>query len=164
MKATFHRRRFLHSTAAAAAGAIVAPCVVPCSVLGKQGAVPPGERITLAFLGPGNRGRGLMKVFVPRPEVETVAISDVIAAQRGRAMAALAQLTDQSKPGRRRACKTYIDFRGVLDRDDVDAVVVSAPEHWRAIMCIMAAKAGKDIYTEKPFSLTVKEGKAMVDA
>jgi len=75
MKATFHRRRLLHSNAAAA-GAIVAPCVVPCSVLGKQGAVPPGERTTLAFLGPGNRGRGLMKVFVLRPEVETVAISD----------------------------------------------------------------------------------------
>jgi hypothetical protein len=90
---TLDRRRFLHSTAVAA-GAIVAPYIAPCSVLGKQGAVPPGERITLAFLGPGNRGRGLMKVFVPRPEVETVAISDVIAAQRQRAMATLAELTD----------------------------------------------------------------------
>jgi len=159
---TLDRRRFLRS-AAAAGSAIVAPCVVPCSALGRQDAAPPSERITLAFLGPGNRGRGLMEVFVPRPDAETVAISDVIAAQRDRAMAKLAELTDPSKPGRR-PCKTYIDFRDVLDRDDVDAVVVSAPEHWRAIMCIMAAKAGKDIYTEKPFSLTVKEGKAMVEA
>jgi predicted dehydrogenase len=159
-----HRRRFLRSTAAALVGTWNAPYIVSSTALGGNALPPASERIALAFIGPGNRGRGLLKEFAPRAEVEVLAVADVSAGQRQRALQLVHELVDPVKPGSAGRCQGYADFREVLDRPDVDAVVVAAPEHWRAIMCIMAAKAGKDIYTEKPFSLTIKEGRAMVQA
>jgi predicted dehydrogenase len=159
-----HRRRFLESSAAALVGTWAAPQIVPSAALGDQSVPPASERIALAFLGPGNRGRGLIKEFAPRAEVEVLAVADVIAGQRERALRLIHELVAPIKPNLVGRCQAHIDFREVLDRPDIDAVVVAAPEHWRAIMCIMAAKAGKDIYTEKPFSLTIKEGRAMVEA
>jgi len=159
------RRRFLKRAGASIVGAVGLPHLVPESVFGKAGQLPPSERIGLAFLGPGNRGRQLIEEFAKRPDVESVAVCDVSRQVRQRAKELVEQTVAQARPGStRRVCQAYIDFREALARPDVDGVVVSAPEHWRAIMCIMAAKAGKDVYTEKPFALTVKEGRAMVDA
>jgi len=158
------RRRFLASSAAALVGTWATPKIVSSAALGDRSTAPASERITLAFIGPGNRGRGLVKEFAPRAEVEVLAVADVSAAQRQRAMQLIHELVAPVKPNTAGRCRGYVDFREVLDRPDVDAVVVAAPEHWRPVMCIMAAKAGKDIYTEKPFSLTIKEGRAMVDA
>jgi predicted dehydrogenase len=159
-----HRRRFLATSAAALVGTWAVPQIVSSGALGSPSLPPASERIALAFIGPGNRGRGLIKEFAARAEVEVLAVADVIAAQRERAMQLVRELVAPVKPSAVGRCRGYLDFREVLDRPDVDAVVVAAPEHWRAIMCIMAAKAGKDIYTEKPFSLTIKEGRAMVEA
>jgi len=161
----YHRRRFLRQAAAAAVAAVGAPRVVPASALGKNALVPPSERIGLAFLGPGSRGCQLVEEFTAKPEVESLAVCDPIAERREKALRLVEQTTAKFK-GRQgyRACKTYIDFRDVLAQSGVDGIVTAAPEHWRPIQCIMAAKAGKDVYTEKPFALTVGEGRAMVDA
>jgi predicted dehydrogenase len=153
------RRRFLISAAAAAMGC---PVFVPSHALGRGG-VAASERIGLAYLGPGNRGRQLVREFAMRPDVESLLVCDP---QRDRRQLALAA---QREAGERRpqgpgTCGQCIDFREALARSDVDAVVVSAPEFWRPILCILAAKAGKDIYTEKPYSLTIGEGRAMFEA
>ena len=138
---------------------------MPSSALGNAGQSRASERIGLAFIGPGGRGTQLVREFAGRPEVGALAVCDVHGACARRSWALIERWPASAKPpARTGAAKTYVDFREVLARDDIDAVVISAPEHWRAIMCIMAAKAGKDIFTEKPFSLTIKEGQAMVEA
>jgi len=163
-KKTLRRRGFLKRAAAVAAGTIGLPYVIPSSALGGAAQPPPSERIGLAFIGPGGRGAQLVSEFAERPDVESLAVSDVRRDQRERIKKEVEKLAGQQRSrGTYRACQTYRDFRDVLARDDVDGVVIAAPEHWRAIMCTMAAKAGKDVFTEKPFALTIKEGQAMVE-
>jgi predicted dehydrogenase len=163
-KRRLRRRGFLKATAAAAAGTFSFPYVVPSSALGRAGRIPPSERIGLAFIGPGGRGTQLVREFAGRPDVEPLAVSDVRRAQRERIKTLIEKLAGQRRGrGSNQSCQTYRDFREVLGRDDIQAVVIAAPEHWRGIMCIMAAKAGKDIFTEKPFALSIKEGQAMVE-
>ena len=158
-------RRGFFRRAAAAVGTIGLPYLIPSSALGNAQGLPPSERIGLAFIGPGGRGTQLVHEFAGRHDVEPLAVSDVRQAQRERIKNLVEELVAQRKTrGNYRGCQTYRDFRDVLQRDDVDGVVIAAPEHWRAIMCIMAAKAGKDILTEKPFALTIREGQAMVAA
>ncbi len=160
-----YRRGFLGRAAAAAVGTIGLPYLIPSAALGNARQLPPSERIGLAFIGPGGRGTQLVREFAGRPDVEPLAVSDVRQAQRERIKNLVEELVGQRRTsGTYRGCQTYRDFRDVLERGDVDGVVVAAPEHWRAIMCIMAAKAGKDVFTEKPFALTIKEGQAMVAA
>jgi predicted dehydrogenase len=159
------RRTFLRQAAAAAATAVGAPCVMSAAALGREGHVPPSERIGLAFLGPGGRGCQLVEEFTAKPEVESLAVCDPIAERREKALRLVEQTTAKSKSrGGYRACQAYVDFREVLARHDIDGVVIAAPEHWRPIQCIMAAKAGKDVYTEKPFALTIGDARAMVEA
>jgi hypothetical protein len=157
------RRTFLRQAAAVAA--VGAPCVVSASALGKGAHVAPSERIGLAFLGLGGRGCQLVEEFTAKPEVESLAVCDPIAERRERALRLVEQTTAKSKGrGSYLACKMYINFREVLARSDIGGVVIASPEHWRPIQCVMAAKAGKDIYTEKPFALTIGEARAMVEA
>ena len=166
MKARRLRRRdFLKGAAAAAAATLALPTVAPASALGGAGRLPPSERIGIAFIGPGHRGSTLVSEFSERPEVEPLAVCDVRKSQRDLIQNEIAGMAGPPRGlTRYEGCKTYIDFRDVLARRDIDAVVVSTPEHWRPIQCILAAEAGKDIYTEKPFALTIREGVAMVEA
>ncbi len=155
------RRRFLQTAAAG----MMAPWVVPGSALGKAGRPAASERIGLAFIGPGGRGVQLVREFASRPDVEPLAVSDVRRAVRQKVQALIEEITAGNKSGGAyRVCRAYRDFRDVLARPDIDGVVLSAPEHWRPIMCIMAAKAGKDVFSEKPFALTLGEAQAMVAA
>jgi len=155
------RRSFLQGAAVAAA----APWVVSSAALGKAGAMPASERIGLAFIGPGGRGTELVREFCSRGDVQGLAVADVRREVRQRVGKIIEELmaARAGQPGYR-GVETYIDFRDVLQRSDVDGVVLAAPEHWRPIMCILAAKAGKDVFTEKPFALTIGEAKAMVEA
>lgn len=159
------RREFVRRAAAAGTGLIGLPHLIPSSALGNAGQLPPSERIAIAFIGPGHRGTQLVREFAGRGDVEPLAVSDVRQSQRERVKSLIEELVAQRrKRGTFRGCRTFRDFREVLQRNDVDGVILAAPEHWRAIMCIMAAKAGKDVFTEKPFALTIKEGQAMVTA
>jgi len=111
------------------------------------------ERINVGIIGAGGQGRGDWGRFIKQPDVNPVAVCDVYKPhlEKGLAMA-------------NGQAQGYRDFRKLLERKDVDAVIVAAPDHWHAIPTIMACQAGKDVYVEKPLALTIKEGRAMVNA
>ena len=143
------RRRFL-TTAAAVAGA---PAIVPASALGKEGKPAAGDRITLGCIGVGNRGSANLNGLMADERVEVVAICDVDTNYRNRALKK-AKLPDSAG---------YNDFRKVIEREDIDAVMIATPDHWHAIITAAAARAGKDIFCEKPLTHSVAEGRYISD-
>jgi len=147
MSTTFvsSRRQFLKAAA---------PLILPASVLGRAGAVSPNEKIRLACIGVGGQGTSNLKAFLADERVQVVAICDVDGQHRERALK-LAGLT--AKDG-------YNDFREVLARSDVDAVMNATPDHWHANVAIAAAKAGKDLFSEKPLGASIAEGRAICQA
>ena len=149
MHATTSRRRFLRHASLAAA-----PLVVPARVLGLGGATAPNSKVRLACIGVGGQGTGNLQAFLNDDRVQVVAVCDVDRQHR----AAAAQLAGL-KPG-----DTYGDFREVLARPDVDAVMMATPDHWHAVIDVAAAKAGKDLYSEKPFAASIGEGRAVCKA
>ena len=140
------RRRFLGKTAFG----IAAPTLIPAGALGAADQRPAGERVVAALVGCGGRGNGLLGIHGD-PRCTIAVVCDV---DRQRAGAA------QKRIGK---CDVYQDFRRVLDRDDVDAILIATPDHWHAPITIMACQAGKDVYCEKPLCRTIAEGRAMVD-
>jgi hypothetical protein len=147
------RRRFLQT-----AGAASLPLMIPGVALGQGGRPAPSERIVMATIGTGGQGTGDMSGFMGFADVQMVAVCDVVPEHRERA-----QQRVNEKYGNK-DCKAYSDFREVLARKDIDAVLIGTPDHWHAIQTIEACRQGKDVYCEKPESLTVREGRAMVDA
>jgi len=111
------------------------------------------ERVRLGFIGVGNRGDQVLDAFLKQPDAEVVAICDVYQPYLDFAAAKLG-----NQP------KQFTDYRKLLELKDVDAVVISTPDHWHALQTIHACAAGKDIYLEKPMSLGVNEGRAIVEA
>ncbi len=138
------RRDFLRN----AASGIAAPYVIPTGLLAAGPRPGPNERIGVGYIGVGRRGTALMGL---PPDGRIVAVCDV---DPRRAEAAAA----------RGKCPARTDYRKLLERKDVDAVVVATPDHWHALPSIHACQAGKDVYCEKPLGLTVREGRAMVAA
>ncbi len=160
------RRGFLGNTATAVASFMI----VPRFVLG--GTRPDGSKytapsdvISLGFIGTGKQGRGLTSSFLGTNEARIVAISEVYKAKAQLTLDRIkAHYEKNTQLGAYSEIPVYNDFRELLARKDVDAVVIATPDHWHAAMAVRAAQAGKDIYCEKPLALTVKEGRAMVDA
>lgn len=152
-----HRRRFLKETAGVSLAAIGLPYLVPSSVLGKAGAVAPSERITLGFIGTGDHGRNVnIKNFLVNADAQAVAVCDVDPVNRDAARDMVNKKYGNSD------CATYKDFRDVLARADIDAVMISTPDHWHVPIAIAAAKAGKDVECEKP-TLTIREGRMLCE-
>lgn len=156
------RRKFLGNVALAATGIMI----VPRHVLGGAGYTAPSDRINLGYIGVGRQTRGgLTGWFLERDDAMVVAGCDVDKLK-------LDYFTNRvndfyaEKTGNQgyNDCEGYHDFRELLDRDDIDAVVIVTPDHWHGVQGILSLEAGKDVYCEKPLSLTVKEGRAMVDA
>ncbi|MCC6697820.1 MAG: Gfo/Idh/MocA family oxidoreductase [Candidatus Hydrogenedentes bacterium] len=165
------RRRFLAAGAAALAG----PMIVPASALGLGGRPAPSERIVMGVIGVGGQGDRDMRSLMGLPAVQMVAVCDVDSGSenyergwyRGRSQAVNAikeYYAKETASGVYRGVVEYVDFMELLARDDIDAVSIATPDHWHAIMAVEAAKAGKDIYCQKPLSLTIREGRAMADA
>lgn len=148
------RRTFLKTAASAALGLHI----VPRHVLGGAGQTPPSEKIVLSHIGMGWFGTVDLKIFLGSDQTQNVAVCDVDGAKRDEAKRLVDSHYGNSD------CKTYLDFREMLDRDDIDAVSIATPDHWHAIPTIWAAKHGKDVHVEKPLSLTIQQGRAMVDA
>ncbi|MBI4873451.1 MAG: Gfo/Idh/MocA family oxidoreductase [Acidobacteria bacterium] len=142
------RREFLH-------GALGAPVIVPGSALGLNGAVAPSERIHMGFIGAGGMGGGHVRAFSAQPDVRGVAICDVRKEHRDRAK----QVVDTRNGDT--ACATYNDFREMLARDDIDAVLIAVPDHWHVLVGLEAARRRKDMYYEKPLGMSLTEDKAM---
>jgi predicted dehydrogenase len=150
------RRQFL-KRAAMAGGAIAAPCIIPASALGLNGAVPPSERIVFGGMGVGNRGTGDLHWMLPEKDVQFVAICDAKQAQRE----SVKRIVD-TKYGNK-DCAMYRDMREFLaTRTDIDALLIATGDRWHATAAVMAMRAGKDVYSEKPSSMTIAEGQAVV--
>lgn len=158
------RRDFLRQTTWLAAAA-AAPVIVPSSILGRGAEPAPSARINFALIGAGNMGRGDMGAMLNTGQTQLRAICDVDRKQREQALQGIAKWhKDKGYEAQFKEVKLYNDFREVIARKDIDAVVIATPDHWHALPAIEAARAGKDIYCEKPLSLTIREGRAIVDA
>ena len=155
-----NRRDFLK------AGAVISSfMIVPRRVLGGSGFLAPSDKINLGFIGCGRQSGGLRNRFLDTKETQIVAASDVYGIKRDAFVGATNKwYAEKLGENNYKSAVGIIDFRELLDRKDIDAVVIAAPDHWHAAMAVRAAEAGKDVYCEKPLSLTVKEGRAMVDA
>jgi len=173
MRSLISRRRFLGHTGRALGGVLVAPAFVPASALGRGGLRAPSERINMGFIGLGGQGTGHLLggawTYVPggyaaRPDVQVLAVCDVRRERREQAQKRCNDIYAQ-KLGQAdyNGVRAYNDFREVLARPDLDAVLLALPYHWAAPMAILAMRAGKDVYCEKPVAITVREGAVLVE-
>lgn len=170
---TITRRNLLQRTAAGTAAMLGAPWVVPPTVFG---ALAPSNRINIGCIGTGNMGFVDLQGLMHQDDTQIVAVCDVNRGSYGYKTATqflgrepARKRVDNYYAGKKRSgiykgCDMYNDFRELLARDDVDAVSVTTPDHWHAIPTMMAARAGKHVYCQKPLSLTIAEGRAMVEA
>jgi predicted dehydrogenase len=159
------RRGFLRGALATATGAAAVPLIIPSRVLGADGVPPPSERIALGIIGMGKMCSGHLGGLLGRAEVHVAALCDVESLR----LETSRKHVDEVYAGRAgqssyRACAVYRDFRELLARADLDAVLIATPTHWHALMSIAAMQAGKDVYCEKPLALTIHEGRAVVAA
>jgi predicted dehydrogenase len=151
----FPRREFLKKTAATT---VALPLVVSSSTLGIGGQPPPSDRILMGCIGVGGRGSGNMRGFMGHRGVRVVAVCDVVKGRRDDAKKRVDQHNGDED------CATYVDYRELCARDDIDAVSIATPDHWHALPSIEACRRGKHVFCEKPLSLTIREGRAMVEA
>jgi predicted dehydrogenase len=158
---SFSRRQFLRTTSAVAAAT---PFLLPSKIWAAEAGAAPNARLTMGFIGVGTQGRGLMGGFLGRNEVEVVAVCDVDTTRREHSRKTVTE--HYAKKGRTdaKACEAYVDYRELLARKDIDAVCIATPDHWHALPVILACQQGKDIYCEKPLSLTIAEARAMANA
>lgn len=153
------RRQFLR----AAALGLAAPAILPSAVWAAS--PKPNDRITLGFIGMGKQSRGLLNGFIRNKDTQVVAVCDVDTTRREHAKKTVADYyAKQTDAGAFTGCAAYTDFRELIARKDINGVVIATPDHWHALNVIAAARAGKDIYCEKPLSLTIGEARAMVNA
>jgi predicted dehydrogenase len=151
MNTRITRRGFIRAnlTLALAAGAF--PSIIPASALGRGGKIAPGSRIVVGCIGTGPQGRGVMKGFLSQADTQVVAVSDVKTDQLELARAAVNERYGNSD------CATYGDYLDLLARRDIDAVLIATPDHWHVPVAVTAARAGKDMYLEKPMGLSLAE-------
>jgi predicted dehydrogenase len=169
-----NRRTFLKQTALAVSGMIAAPTIIPAYALGGNGRVAPSDKVRLALIGCGNQGSNDIRSLMRDDRVQVVALCDVNKEGPGYWDGAVAGLNIVEKTVNdfytAKNGKTFSglqlreDFRDILAINDLDAVEIALPDHWHSIPVIMAAKAGKAIYCQKPLSLTIPEGRAMSNA
>jgi len=156
----FTRRQFLKT---AATLATAAPTILPSRIWSAEKG--PNDRLTLGFIGMGKQNSGLLGGFINNKATQVVAVCDVDTTRREHAKKRVEDhYAKQTEKGSFKGCDTYKDFRELIARKDIDGVVVATPDHWHALIVIAAANAGKDIYCEKPLSLTIPEARAMVNA
>ncbi|MER3415306.1 MAG: oxidoreductase [Gemmataceae bacterium] len=151
------RREFLGKTTTAALGLTV-PLFVPATALGTGQRTAASDRITLGFIGTGGRGRGLINMFLAEKDTQILAVCDVDQRHLHQAQELV------NKRYGTKDCAVYKDFRQLVARPDIDAVVVATPDHWHALTSIAAARARKDIYCEKPLTNSIGEGRALCKA
>jgi predicted dehydrogenase len=142
------RRQFIRSAAASTA-AISLPWIIPSSALGKDGVATPSERVTLGVIGMGPRCRYVLPQMLNQPDVQCIAMADVQASRRDAAK----EFVDKHYGNT--DCVLYRDFRELLVREDIDAVLIATGDRWHSPASILAAEAGKDVYSEKPCGLTI---------
>ena len=162
------RRKFIATSATAAAGISVSHNVLAAPLIAKNPSA--NDTIRMGFIGVGNRGSQLLNWFRGNKDVEIAALCDVYAPYKNRNRSEVdKRYIDTGKVPKMkedfgRSVLRYDDFRELLKQKDIDAVCIATPDHWHAIQAIQAMEAGKDVYVEKPLTITIKEGRALVDA
>ena len=174
MDPKFSRRCFLRRGLMAAGAAAAAPCLVPGTALGKDGATPPSDRIGMGFVGLGGQGGGhlfggawtyLPGGYLGRDDVQALAVCDVQGKRAEEGKGRVEQrYAEKFGKGTYKGCGAYNDIREMLLRDDIDAVLIAAAYHAASMNSILALRAGKDVYCEKPTSVTIRAGRAVVEA
>jgi predicted dehydrogenase len=157
-KKKISRRQFLRKASGVTAGAIAFPYFVNSLALGRGGRPAPSDRIVMGCIGMGGQGTGDMRGFLGKREAQVVAVCDVDKKHRDQAKKIVDEKYGNSD------CKTYLDFRDLIERKDIDALLLALPDQWHSIPAIMGARSGKDIYGEKPLARTIREGRAICDA
>ncbi|MHC4618117.1 MAG: Gfo/Idh/MocA family protein [Planctomycetota bacterium] len=153
------RREFLKRSTAAVASAV--PMFVSGSAVAANA---PSKRITMGCIGVGRMGLGDMRTIMAFDQAQVIAVCDVDANRAANAKQIVEEhYSARSRSGSYKGCDTYGDFRNLLTRNDIDAVLICTPDHWHALPAIAAAKAGKDIFIEKPLALTIPEGRTLSD-
>ena len=140
------------------AGMIAFPHLVASSALGKAGTAAASERVATGAIGVGGRGRQILQALMGRPDCRMLAVCDVDSRRLDQARDIV-----NSKYGNA-DCAAYADYRELLIRDDIDAVLIASPDHWHVLQSVEAARAGKDMYLEKPLGLSVAEDVALREA
>ena len=153
MQKHISRRQFLKGIAGFSTGAVTFPYIIRSSALGLAGSTAPSNRIAMGFIGVGNMGTAVMRTFIRCSDAQSVALCDVSSKMREQAISITCLKPEAA----------YNDFRELLARDDIDAVAIATPDHWHVLQAIASAKAGKDIYCQKPLSNTITEGRELVD-
>jgi len=151
------RRRFLKRALGVAGGVVAAPYMIASDALGAGDRPAPSNRLAMGCVGMGGRGTGDMRGFLGFAELQVVGVCDVVERKRYGAK----QIVD-AKYGDT-GCAAYNDFRDVVTRRDTDVVLIGTPDHWHALVAVEAMKNGKDVYCEKPETLTVREGRIMTE-
>jgi predicted dehydrogenase len=171
--ARINRRHILKAASGAAAATLAAPNFVPAHLFG---ASAPSNRLSIGVIGTGNRGFQVLDMFLKQDGAQVVAVCDVNRGSYGyrdenqfcgrepAQKLVNEHYAEAKESGTYKGCDIYSDFRDVLSRKDIDAVAVVVPDHWHALLTIRACEAGKDVYCEKPLSLTVEQGRQMVEA
>ncbi len=154
---SLHRRRFLKGAATTAGAVALAPTIIPSSAIGRDGAVPPSERVVVGGIGIGRRGTYDLGCFLEQSDVQFAAVCDVKESRR----LAIKKTADE-KYGNDN-CAMYNDFRELLDRSDIDAVLIATGPNWHGTSTMLAAKAGKDIYCEKPCTKNIAQSIELAD-
>lgn len=152
------RRDFLRNSLSVVAGSIILPQIIPSSALGMNGVVPPSDRIVMGSIGVGSQGVSNMKGFLPRKEVQYVALCDLDSGHLEKAAAIV------NKSYNNNDCRTYKDYRVFLEKEKLDAVCISVPDHWHSITYIAAANKKINIYGEKPLARSIGESQLIVKA
>jgi hypothetical protein len=159
------RRREFLKRSAVAAGALAVPAFIPSSARGADGSTPPSERINVGLIGRGAMGSGHLRRLVGDQGFQVLAVCEVDSARREEGKNIVeAHYAVARASGEYKGCAACNDYREMLARPDIDAVVIATPDHWHSLQAIDAAKAGKDIFLEKPISMTIQEGRRVVEA
>lgn len=158
-----HRREFLRR-GALATGMLATPSLVPSWTHAADGTPPANERVTVGLIGRGAMGSGHLRRLAGDPAFQLLAVCDVDSVRREDARTSVEAIyAAERAKGSYRGCAAYNDYRELLARSDIDAVVIVTPDHWHTPQAIDAAKAGKDVYCEKPISITIHEGRQLVE-
>jgi predicted dehydrogenase len=155
MQSKLNRRKFLKNGLAATIGLTAFPAVLPASVFPGNNRIMPNDKINLGFIGVGGMGTGHLRSFLGFDQVRVVAVCDVQKENRDNAK----KITDDHYGDN--DCSAYNDFRDLLARKDIDAIVQAVPDHWHALIGVEAARHGKAMYFEKPLALTVQESQIL---
>lgn len=152
------RRCFLKTAAAG----LAVPYFVPGSVLGLDGRAPASDRLRIGHIGVGGQGSGHVGAILGNPATQVMAICDPFESKReGNRKLANDRYADELGKGTYKGCDAYADFRDVITRDDIDAVIIASPEYWHALHAVGAMRNGKDVYCEKAMTLTAYESQVV---